>query len=208
MDGADVRRRALPPSAGTTKGAPCAWSSELEWNATDWPSGDQRGYPGLAPREVSCTAFSPDTSATQTSGSPLRSEMNVTRRPSGDSSARASRRVDAIATAGDDVGGAPADGVSMRQMLASVNCARRRDVAGRPSRGMPDGRHDPVFTHEGQPLRRPPSPDPDSPEAPFALNRISALSGSTRDCRPADVVGCQGRGSPAAVKILARAAAS
>jgi len=82
--------------------------------------GDQRGHPGLAPMKVSCTASAPDASALQISFSPERVDVNVTWRPSGAKWAMASRRVEAIATAGGDVADAPGEAASTRQMLASV----------------------------------------------------------------------------------------
>jgi hypothetical protein len=69
---------------------------------------------------VNWTASAPETFARQTSCSPDRVDVNVTWRPSGAKCAIASRRVEEIATAGGEVAGAPGDGVSMRQTLASV----------------------------------------------------------------------------------------
>src|SRR6185312_15530249 len=66
-----------------------------ESKATNCPSGDHRGVPVSGPlKEVSRTAFSPETSATHISSSPVRSERNAMRLPSGEYCGLRSLRVE------------------------------------------------------------------------------------------------------------------
>ncbi len=78
-----------------------------------WPSGDQVGTAAFgAFKNVSCAAPDPSGSLIQISGHPERSDVNATRRPSGENRAPRSIRVDAIATDGCAEAGAPTAGVS------------------------------------------------------------------------------------------------
>src|SRR5262245_1812543 len=127
--------------------------------------------------DVSCVAFDPSGSATQISGSPERSDPNVTRRPSGDNWASSSSLVEEIAMTGGAVGPMPTAGVSIRQMFLSVKLRTytsrdglpgcSRDTTGitpySPTKGKRVGTLSPATAS----LHRPPR----------AENRISLLSG-------------------------------